>query len=310
MLSGKILIDHRKIKFIVFAFALSLHLFSCSKTPEKTEKKFSIKDDAGIDVEFSSYPERIISLGPNITETIYALGADTLLYGVTEFCDYPPEVKTKVNTGSYLSPDYEIISSLKPDLIIVNVESSNNPTYQSLKNMGYNLFLSHAKDIEGIFKMVNDIGKITNRENNANILFNSISDQLKYKDPSSVQKKDKTVLILIAINPMMTTNKNTFINEIALLAGLKNIYSEEDQEYPVINYEDVVSKNPSFIIFPADTLDTEKIEIYKKELTEKLSNSEAVKNGKVIFIDDDIMFRPGPRITDAVKTLRAHIKTD
>ncbi|HQY21954.1 MAG TPA: hypothetical protein PLX80_14020, partial [Ignavibacteria bacterium] len=75
-------------------------------------------------------------------------------------------------------------------------------------------------------------------------------------------------------------------------------------------YEDVVSKNPSFIIFPADTLDTEKIEIYKKELTEKLSNSEAVKNGKVIFIDDDIMFRPGPRITDAVKTLRAHIKTD
>lgn len=285
-------------------------LFSCTKTPEKTEKKFSVRDDAGIDVEFSSYPERIISLGPNITETIYALDADTLLYGVTEFCDYPEDAKAKTNTGSYLSPNYEVISSLKPDLIFVNVESSNNPTYQSLKNMGYNLFLSHAKDIEGIFKMINDIGVITNRENNANILFNSISDELKYKDPSSVQKKEKNALILIAINPMMTTNKNTFINEIALLAGLKNIYSEEQQEYPVINYEDVVSKNPAYIIFPADTLDTEKIEIYKKELTEKLSNSDAVKNGKIIFIDDDIMFRPGPRITDAVKTLRAHINSE
>lgn len=288
-------------------FAVSVFIFSCNKIPENTEKKFTVKDDAGIDVVFSSYPKRIISLGPNITETIFALDADTLLYGVTEFCDYPEKAKLKINTGSYLSPDYEIISSIKPDLIFVNVESSNNPTYQALKNMGYNLFLSHAKDIEGIYKMIKDIGKITDREVKAEDLIIKISNELK-STSADLSADNNRALILIGINPMLTTNNKTFINEIGELAGLTNIYSDELQEYPVINIEDVISKNPSLIIFPTDTLEIQKNELYKKELTDKLYNTDAVKKEKIIFIDDDIMYRPGPRITNAVKTLRLKIK--
>ncbi len=290
----------------ILFFNLSLVIFSCVKFSDNIQSKFSVKDDAGLEVNFDSHPQRIISLGPNITETFYELGADSLLAGVTEFCDYPPQAKTKTNTGSYLSPDYEIISSLNPDLIIINVESSNNPTYQSLKNMGFKLFLSHAKDLNGIYKMIGDIGKITGLNQRADQLIKKISSELpdvSYSDVNSV-----SALILIAVNPLMTTNDKTFINEISELSGFKNIYAGESQDYPVINYEDVVKRNPDVIIFPADTLNTAKNSEFEKEITEKMHNSGAVKTGNIIFIDDDIMFRPGPRITEAVKTLRNKYK--
>ncbi|MBK8983206.1 MAG: ABC transporter substrate-binding protein [Ignavibacteria bacterium] len=291
-----------KVILCILCFKITVVIFSCAKPSENNQSKFSVIDDAGLEVKFKSHPQRIISLGPNITETIYELGADSLLIGVTEYCDYPPQAKTKTNTGSYLSPDYEIISSLKPDLIIINVESSNNPTYQSLKNMGFRLFLSHAKDLNGINKMISDIGKITGVNERADLLIKKISSELpKVSEPDSLSE---SALIIIAVNPLMTTNDKTFINEISELSGFRNIYAGEVQEYPVINYEDVVNRNPDVIIFPTDTLNTGKNSEYEIEIREKMHNSGAVKNGNIIFIDDDIMFRPGPRISDAVKTLR------
>lgn len=280
--------------------------FSCSKPSEKTKAKFTVKDDAGIEVSFDSNPVRIISLGPNITETIYALGADSVLYGVTEFCDYPPAAKTKVNTGSYLSPDYEKISSLKPDLIFVNVSGVNNPTYQSLKNMGMKLFLSNAKDINGIYKMISDIGIITGKKAAADSLIRTISDELKIRGNTS--DADRKALILISLNPLMTTNGKTFISEITEHAGLQNIYSGEMLEYPSVNYEDVISKNPGYIIFPADTFNVQQNETLIKEIREKLGNTDAVRKDHIILIDDDIMFRAGPRVTVALKTLREKLK--
>ncbi|MBK9333572.1 MAG: ABC transporter substrate-binding protein [Ignavibacteria bacterium] len=291
-----------KVIHCILFFQITVVLFSCAKPSGNIQSKFSVKDDTGLEVNFDSHPKRIISLGPNITETIYELGADSVLVGVTEYCDYPPQAKTKTNTGSYLSPDYEIISSLKPDLIIINVESSNNPTYQSLMNMGFRLFLSHARDLTGINKMISDIGKITGVNERADLLIKKISSELP--DVTKPDSLSETALIIIAVNPLMTTNDKTFINEISELAGFRNIYAGEEQEYPVINYEDVVNRDPDVIIFPTDTLKTGKNSEYETEIRERIHNSGAVKSGNIIFIDDDIMFRPGPRITDAVKTLR------
>lgn len=294
---------------LIFLFSSSSILISSckdisnSKTPAlKTVSK--ITDDAGVEVSFDSIPKRIVSLAPNITEALFAIGADSLIAGVTNFCDYPPEAKLKTKTGSYLSPDYETMVSLKPDLIIINVENISNPTYQALKNTGAKLFVSNAKDIKGILKMLNDLGKITGKETESEKLVeNILKEKHNYENENKPDEKEKS-FITVSVNPLMTANGGTFISEVAALAGFENIYGNQKVEYPLISYEDVMSKNPSVIILPIDTANQNILIKFTGEISEKLNAANAVKNKRIILVDENIMFRPGPRVMEAVEILR------
>ena len=276
---------------------------SCSDKSQIQNPKFQIKDDAGVEVSFDSYPNRIVSLAPNITEALYSIGADSVLVGVTDLCDYPPDAKKKTKTGSYFSPNYEVITSLKPDLIFMNVENVSNPTYQALKNMGMKVFVSNAKNINGIIKMIKDFGRITGREVQADTMLKAFNEKLDlFVERDSIDRDP--AMILISVNPLMTTNGKTFVNDILFLAGISNMYKNESLDYPIINYEDVISKNPDYIIFPTDTNNVEKTQKFVDEIKRQLKGTKAVTNNKIILIDDNIMFRPGPRVLDAAKLLQ------
>ncbi len=298
-----LILDFRFTVISFLLFLLFLTFTSCNKKSQISNPKFQIKDDAGVAVGFDSIPKRIISLAPNITEALFAIGADSQLVGVTDLCDYPPEAKNKTKTGSYLSPDYEVMTSLNSDLIIMNVENTSSPTYQALKNMGMKIYVSNAKDIDGILKMLTDFGKITGREQQAEQVVKNISaERERYLDLSR-QKPGVKSFIVISVNPIMTANGNTFIDEIAELAGFENIYKDQQIEYPLISYEDITIKNPSCIILPIDTNNIQNIKKFTDELNGKLKSIDAVKNKNIILVDENIMFRPGPRVLDAVKLL-------
>jgi len=295
----RIIIYYLKFTLLIFPFVIS----SCTDNSQIQNPKFRIIDDAGVEVNFDSFPKRIISLAPNITESIFAIGADTLLAGVTDLCDYPPEAKMKKKTGSYFNPDYEVMTSLNPDLIIMNVENISNPTYQALKNMGMKIFVSNARNIKGIEKMIVDFGKITGKETAAGSLVRNMRNEMEMLLNKDGGVRD-TVLILISVNPLMTTNGRTFINDILDLNHITNIYRDESLDYPNISYEDVISKNPDIIIFPTDTSDVQKNGKFTDEIKRQLETTNAVKNDRIILIDENIMFRPGPRVVKAAGLLR------
>jgi len=294
------------ISFLILTFIFS----SCNTKSQISEKQsesklknsFTIKDDIGVEIKFDSIPKKIISLAPNITEVLFAIGAESVVSGVTDLCDFPPEAKLKTKTGNYLSPDYETITSLNPDLVIMYVENSSQPTYQALKNMGLKIFVSNAKNINGVFEMIKDFGVITGREGIANKIADSLS---LIRDNYVIANKDTiSTLLIISVNPLMTANKNTFVNEISELAGFQNIYKNESIDYPMISYEDVNFKNPEFIILPTDTTNEQNYTKFVNELNGKLNNLSAVKGKKIILIDDNVMFRPGPRVLEGVYLLK------
>jgi len=294
-----------KPKFQILIFLL-LIFYSCGEKPKVSNPKFSITDDLEVEVSFDSLPKRIISLAPNITETLFAIGADSQIVGVTDFCDYPPEAKLKTKTGSYISPDYETISSLDPDLIIINVENVSNPNYQALKNLGMKLFVSKAGNVDEIFKMIKDFGTITGKYRGSDTLYARLKNEGAALR-SEVKHDSLNYLILISISPLMTTNGKTFINDILKLAGVNNMYSDQSIDYPEVSYEDVLSRDPDYIIFPADTSDTEKTMKFTNEIRRQLNDTKAVKDNKIIVTDANTMFRPGPRIFDAVRRLKSKV---
>lgn len=289
----------------VFLFIL-LSLLSCREKHENRSSAFSVKDDLGNEVSLDEPPQRIISLAPNITETLFSIGADSRIVGVTSLCDYPPQAKLKPRTGSYISPDYEAISALKPDLIMLNVETSSNPLYQSLKNMGMKLFVSKAKNYEDILKMIETFAIITGNKSRGDSLKNILRNERESLLSSSGNRID-TALILISINPLMTTNGETFINDILKFANVMNIYRDQPIQYPEISYEDVISRDPKKIIFPTDTNDAERSEKLVYEIKRQLKLTSAVKNNKIILVDENVMYRPGPRIMEAAFNLRSKL---
>jgi len=287
-------------KSIILLFVL--FLFSCGEQKPDTEKQFSITDDIGNVIELKKKPDKIISLAPSITEALYSIGADSLLIGVTSYCNYPEAAKTKTIIGGMLDPNLEIITSLKPDLILLTVEGNSQSSYQALTNAGFKIFVSNPRDLQGIKKMLSDFGKICGKENNSELLINKIdsSENSFIEITNKIIPKPKA-LILVSINPLITVNKTTYINQVANLSGYDNIYSNEPIPYPTINYEDVILKNPDFIILTSELTDEKGY--YLKELGKYLNTTNAFRRNKIISVNADLISRPGPRIIQAIESL-------
>ncbi len=286
-------------------------LNSCKdKSPENSsnfissEKEFIVRDDSGEKIKFDSHPSRIISLAPNITEALFAIGADSLIVGVTDLCDYPPEAKNKKKTGSYLTPDYETISGLKPDLILIYAENSSQPAYQALRNLNMKLFVCNPVNSNDIIRMITNLGKITGKELKAQEVAQNFVNERQELYVANRKAITESCLLIVSVNPLMTASGKTFVHEITELSGFDNLYKDERIDYPLLSYEDVTVKNPAYIILPCDTTNEKKISNSINEISEKLNTTSAVKNKKIILVDENIIFRPGPRILEGVKIIR------
>lgn len=269
-----------------------------------------MQDDLNTEISLDTLPAKIISLAPNITESIYFIHADSLLVGVTEFCDYPPQTSSKTKVGGYTNPNYEMITALDPDLILLTVEETSRPLYKALSDLGFKLMVHNPRTFDDVIRMINAHGQITGKSESTKRLTDSLialKSQIINDNTKNPLTQNK-VFIAVGVNPLITANKNTFLNEIITIAGLNNIYQDGIIQYPQINYEDVISKNPDYIIIAGDTADAASNEKYIAELSSKLGTTNAIKNNKIIIIDQNLFFRPGPRILDAAQFIKYQLK--
>lgn len=283
-----------------------LFLTSC-ENEEVINTENTIRDDAGNVFPVDFNPKRIISLAPNITETIYSLNADSLLYGVTDYCDFPPEAKSKEKVGSLLDPNIEKITSLKPDLIFMTTEGNSKYTYLSLKNNGFKVFVTNPGDIDGIKRMITGIGVLTGKKPAAKKLSERIDDDRKYFRLENSGIKLKKCLLIVSLNPLISVNKFTYISEVMELSGLDNIYRSELLQYPNISYEDVLLKNPECIVYMCDTSNKTLVMETADAIKSRLGVTDAVRNNRIFPVDENIISRPGPRVMECVKLLRLKV---
>jgi len=295
-----------KRHYLLLPLILLLLFVSCGKEKEFNPET-SIKDDADNFFEAGFSPKKIISLAPNITETIYALNADSLLYGVTDYCDFPPGAKYKEKVGSMLDPNIEKITSISPDLIIMTTEGNSKYTYLSLKSSGFRVFVTNPNDINGINRMIRNLGEILGKKTIGDKLAAKIEDEKKYYNVENRNYQPKKCFLLISLNPLISVNKFTYISEVMELAGLDNIYKDELLEYPNINYEDVLIKNPECIFYLCDTTKKATSDEIKTSIINKLGVTDACKNNRVFPVDENVVSRPGPRVMECVKMFRLKV---
>lgn len=293
----------KKIFYVVVIILFS----SCGGEKKDALVSLNVLDDANNELKLSYYPTSIISLAPNLTEIMFALGASDKLVGVTDYCDYPEEAKNIEKVGGMLEPDYEKVASLKPDLILMTVEGNSKSSFSAFKNLNYNIFVSNPRDIRGIKKTISKIGYLTNRNGQADSIIRSIDSVVTTVSNEFHGRVRFKCFVVISITPLITVNKDSYINDVLEVLNLQNIFGNEKLEYPTVDYESVIKENPEVIIVPVDVSNQSKKKAVFDELRKKLNLTTAIKNGRLIPIDENLLMRPGPRITKLIENLKSEI---
>lgn len=284
---------------VFFIFILLISACSEIKNQEPVNG-IAVIDDIGNRVLIDSIPQRVISLAANLTEIIFDLDAGDKLVGNTLYCNYPPAARNVEKVGDLLTVDFEKVLSLKPDLIFITVEGNRKETFDKFKSLGLKVFVSNPRNYKGIKKSYLDIAKILGREKYALKKierWDRLLDSIRIK---SSETQSKTAMVTVELKPLMLAGKNTFLNEYLEICGLKNIADNPAINYPVFNREEILIRNPDFIIILSDgKLRTEDL----LELYPEWKDLKAIQNGNVIFVNRDLYSRPGPRFIEAAVDL-------
>jgi len=260
-------------------------------------------------------PQRIVSGMPSITETLYALGLEDQIVGVTSNCNYPKAAQKKPKVGGFFL-NLEKIVSLKPDVVIMQKDAQKKDIKRFTK-YGLNVYVVDPKSVNGVMDSIQEIGKLCGASKKANQIATKmkqrlkkvekqtktyrpqLSDVLQLWNPESKQRK---ALVIVGFNPLVVCGGGSFIDDILKHAGVSNVAAKTKSAYPQYSFERLVRDNPQYIIIPSDIVT--KQEIQKNKRWQSL---EAVRSGRILFVDPDILSRPGPRVVDTIEKIAVFV---
>lgn len=260
----------------------------------------TVKDQMDRSVTVERQPERIVSLAPSNTEILFALGLGDKVVGVTNYCDYPEEAKSKEKIGGFADPNMEKIVSLKPDIVLAT-EAHQKPVEQ-LEKLNIPVVVLTSTDIADMMDSLEIVGKICGREAESFKIADELKNRIKaVEDKVAGVPEDKRPKVYYEIwpEPFTTAGPGTFVNDIIEKAGGRNIAGDAKKAYPEYSQEMIISKNPDIIIFSHHgSSNTAAEDILKRPGWE---NIDAVKDKKVFYVDENIVQRATPRLVDGLE---------
>ncbi|PYG89075.1 iron complex transport system substrate-binding protein [Ruminiclostridium sufflavum DSM 19573] len=267
-------------------------------TVQNARYPMTIKDSYDREIIIEKEPQRIVSVAPNITETIFALEGGTGLVGRTDYCDYPAEASKIESVGTLQEPSIEKIAELKPDLVIASTHFSED-TLAKLEGLKIPTVVLYGEEsFDGVYATISSVGKIINKEEKAKSLIAGMKEKTE-NVKKSVEGRDKpSVYYVISYGKSgdYTAGKDTFIGQLLETAGAENAAADvADWKYSL---ERLIEKNPDIMICPS-------IGGYKQglEATNGYKDLSAVKNNKLFEIDENLINRQGPRLAEGLVEL-------
>jgi len=258
----------------------------------------TVVDETGRKISLPEHPQRIVSLAPSITETLYALGQDAKLAGDTDYCDYPAAATKKPHVGAVLNPSIEKIVSLKPDLVIGVAEANRRETADQLARLGIPLYGLSDKSLDDVLKSIRDLGALLDCQTEATALASSLEDRVQAVERRVAGLLEPRVLFVTWYQPLITVGANSFVADVIRRAGGRSISDDLPGEWPRLSIEAVLARNPDIILLPKAHTYTPSLDEFRR--LPGWRDLAAVKAGSVYFISDTIV-RPCPRLVDSLE---------
>jgi len=253
-------------------------------------------DDFGDPIIVRSAPRRIVSLNPATTDLIFALGAGDRLVGRTHWDVYPEAAKAVRDLGSGIRPNVEAVLGMRPDLVILYASKDNRAAASELRTAGVNTLSLKIDHIADFYYASRTIGRLLGDSARGAIVADSVERTLK-RVRATTQSLDKpTVFWHIWDAPLITIGRGSYMNELIEIAGGRNIYGDVDQTSPAVSIEDVLKRNPRYIITGPEG----SLKIMKDP---RWSEAPAVRDRRILVVDTAIVGRPSVRLGEAAESI-------
>jgi len=250
---------------------------------------------------FKQPPQKIISLVPSLTELLSYFGLDKEVIGITKFCVHPKEwftTKTRIGGTKNINPD--LIKKLKPDLVIANKEENVKEQIEELAKE-FDVWVTDVNTLEDALLMINDIGELTHKKNDASKLIAAIKTNFsQLQTPDSYRDHQLRSCYLIWQQPYITIGGDTFINDMMKHCGLQNIF-ENKTRYPQIIIEQLSTSNCKLIL-----LSSEPYPFKQKHLDEL---QKMLPGKKIILVDGEMFSWYGSHLLQASEYFKSLLQS-
>jgi iron complex transport system substrate-binding protein len=291
------------IVLVALSAALLAGTFTACSSSTPTPSSFTITDYKNKVITLkNNHPQRIVSLAPSNTEILFALGLGDRIVGVTDYCNYPPEAKSKQSVGSYDTPNIETIVSLEPDLIVADIAQADN-IYKDLEDKGLTVVAIIPGNVQAVLESITLIGKITGQDEEATALVSNLQkriDVIAEKTSKLTAAEKPRVFYIIWHDPIWTTGNGTFEDSLIAMAGGVNI-AHNLNSYVDMSLETLIDANPQVMIAGVGMGTGGDLTLQFLQNEPRLANTDARINNRIYSANMDIVARPGPRIVDALE---------
>ena len=285
-----------RIRAITAAVAATFVLAACGSsgsTPDSTVPEVSV---------------RIVSLSPTATEMLYAIGAGDQVVAVDSYSTFPAETASKVTKISAFEPNAEAILGYTPDVVLISNDTNKISEQLIAGNPKLQVWTgAAAATLDDVYKQITELGALTGHEDDAATLIDSMKSRIAMVTENISAPMTPKSYFYELDNTLYSVTSNTFVGALLKPFGFTNIADgvEAGNDYPQLNAEVIAKANPS-VIFLADTkcCATNAAEVAKRP---GWAGIDAVKNGHIVELDDDVASRWGPRVVDLLEQISAGI---
>jgi ABC-type Fe3+-hydroxamate transport system substrate-binding protein len=274
-----------------------------------------IRDVRGKSFDTARQPQRIVSLVPSLTETLFAFGAGERVVGVTDYCIHPADgVAAKTRVGGTKNPRVERILALAPDLVLANIEENRKPDIEALEAHGVPVYATFPRTVRMALDELHDLAELIGVEN-APALIEPIERRLGSLEPS--QRRPR-VFVAVWRDPWMTANGDTFVGDLIETCGGENIFRERqrkfplaadlgqmperrvegaDTRYPRVSLQEVASLQPEVVLLPDEPYRFTERDVREVQATPGLERA------RVQLLDGTLVTWSGIRMGGALEVL-------
>lgn len=265
----------------------------------------SVTDDTGRTVLVPVHVQRIVSLAPSLTETLFALGVGDRVVGVSDYCNYPAAVRTRPSVGAPLNPSLESIVALQPDLVVAAKSANRRETVEELTRLGIATYATDAHSVEQVLTSIEHLADALDIAEVGHQLTGTLRTRLARLQQRLAGRTPRRVLLVVWHEPLISIGRNTFLADALRYAGATHAI-ETEQDWPRLSLEEVVRVQPEYLLFAGDhaaAMASLLASLSQRPGWRKLA---AVQQHRTLLLDESIN-RPSPRLLDAIETIARQI---
>jgi iron complex transport system substrate-binding protein len=267
-----------------------------------------ITDEVGREVKMPAEVKRIVTLAPNLTETVYALGLEERLAGDTDYCDTPVAAKSKPHVGNPQNPSLEAIVALHPDLVLATTSINRVETADALKRLGIPVYTSDPHTVRGMLDSIGRMAELMGAGQQGAELVGRMQQRLSALHRRFDGQKMVHVLFVVWEDPLITIGQNTFIADALRWAGAESVVLSK-QNWPQLSLEEVVRLQPDYIVFTSDHGEGGATQLADLRSRPAWRGLDAVAMGHVVDVSEEAV-RPSPGLVDAIEQLARELHPD